>query len=262
MNKQVFGTKEWSSSSFNIQFGCEHNCHYCYAKAMTPRHKKINIKDWANPIINLEAMMKLFGKRSGTIMFPTTHDITISNLSNVMDALYRMLGAGNHVLLVTKPHYDCVKYICDVLKGKEDQILWRFTIGSADGKILKFWEPEAPSYTERLKSLKHAFKKGFQTSVSCEPMLDGAIDQVVEAVRPYITDAVWIGLPNFLIERLKINGAPQEVIDRGSYLLSIFNDDFIQQLYKKYKKDKMVKWKESIKSIVGIPVPDQPGLDV
>jgi len=37
MNKQTQKTIDWASATWNIVSGCEHNCHYCYAKRMANR---------------------------------------------------------------------------------------------------------------------------------------------------------------------------------------------------------------------------------
>jgi protein gp37 len=37
MNKQGKGKIDWASVSWNVITGCEHNCHYCYAKRMAKR---------------------------------------------------------------------------------------------------------------------------------------------------------------------------------------------------------------------------------
>ena len=40
------------------------------------------------------------------------------------------------------------------------------------------------------------------------------------------------------------------------------NDDNILQIYNLYKDDELIKWKESIKKIAGIYVPNESGLDI
>ena len=63
-----------------------------------------------------------------------------------------------------------------------EQLLFRFTVGSAKDDVLSFWEPGAPTFAERMASLELAWAHGYQTSVSCEPMLDGHIEDVVHRV--------------------------------------------------------------------------------
>ena len=40
------------------------------------------------------------------------------------------------------------------------------------------------------------------------------------------------------------------------------NNDNIMKLYHKYKDNPKIKWKESIKKIVGIEIPTEAGLDI
>ena len=260
MNKPVFGTKEWASSNENILYGCQHDCLYCYGKAMSPRHGK-KIEDWKNPALR---KVKGYGKRKGTIMFPTTHDIHPDNLKDILIALEKMLKPGNDVLIVSKPHLECISALCNKLEQYKNQILFRFTIGSWYNATLSFWEPNAPKFEERLECLKYAHGKGFATSISCEPMLDENIAYVINMVRLYVTDAIWLGKANFLIERLKINGYGdnKEIMDVARNLIELQSDENIKVLYNTYKNDPIIKWKESIKKVVGLEVPTEPGLDI
>lgn len=259
--KEVFGTKEWAESNHNIQFGCENNCLYCYARAMAPRHKKVAI--WHQPVLSEKGVNANFGKRKGTIMFPTTHDITENNIDNCSKILERMLFKGNRVLIVSKPKLDCVKRLCKDLKNFKDLILFRFTIGSANNETLKFWEPDAPSFIERFDSVRLAKAFGFDTSVSCEPMLDNNIEEVVEKLLPSVTDAIWIGKANKLRTRLKINKEWNPIVQaRAEQLLAWQADRYIIPLYEKYKDNPKIKWKESIKKVVGLKIPTKAGLDI
>ena len=138
-------------------------------------------------------------------MFPTTHDISPENLEVNLEGIAHVLNRGHDILIVSKPHLECIKAICDKFIAFKDKILFRFTIGSASDKVLKFWEPNAPDFCERLASLKHAFECGFETSVSCEPMLDERIEDVVTKVEPYVTDAIWIGKMNNCTARVNRN---------------------------------------------------------
>jgi DNA repair photolyase len=261
--KPVFGTKEWASSNVNILNGCQHDCLYCYAKAMSCRQGR-KIENWKTPTLRKHMLEKGFGKRKGTIMFPTTHDIHPDNINHILDILEKMLKPGNDVLIVSKPHIQCITAICKLCEPYKNQILFRFTIGSADYDILKFWEPNAPSFNDRLTCLQYAFDLNFKTSVSCEPMLDDNITTVITKVEDYVTDAIWLGKANFLIERLKINGLWDNpfVKIRAKQLIDWQSDDNIRKLYKKYKTHPKIKWKESIKKVVGIEVPLEAGLDI
>ena len=256
------GTQEWAASNVNIQDGCEHNCRYCYAKTMAIRFKRMTAATWAEPSLRGHDVAKGFTKRSGRIMFPTAHDITEQNIDACVVVLGRMLKAGNDVLIVSKPRPSCVERLCAELAPFRDQVVVRFSIGSANAAVLKFWEPGAPTFRQRLASLKAAYLRDFKTSVSCEPILDSRIDHVVDAVHPFVTDSIWLGKINRLRSILPLN-CPNDggVMSKGESLMASQNDDAIRDLYVRYHNDPLIKWKDSIKKVVGIQRPTEMGLD-
>ena len=257
------GTQEWADTNENIEKGCEHDCAYCYAKQMACLYGRSTPASWSIPVVNEAALEKRYAKRKGRIMFPSTHDIAPRNLDACVRVLKRMLEAGNNVLIVSKPHLDCVTGLCAELAEYRDQITFRFTVGSADDAVLKLWEPGAPSYTERLATLKHAHERGFETSVSCEPMLDANIDTVVSSVTPYVTDTIWLGRANRLNHVLALNCPGDADMRRhADALIATWDDDAVKALYQRYKDHPLIRWKDSIKKVVGIERPTEKGLDV
>ena len=94
-------------------------------------------------------------------MFPSSHDITPTNLAGCLVFLEELLRVGNQVLVVSKPHLDCIEAVCEKFGDYQGQILFRFTIGACDDSVLSFWEPGAPEYAERKASLEHAYSEGF-----------------------------------------------------------------------------------------------------
>jgi len=260
--KGVFGTYEWAASTANCAVGCQHDCKFCYAKTKAIRAGLRTPKTWCQESISGKAMSKKIGKRKGTIMFPTLHDLTPNNLAACVVYLERLLSAKNNVLIVSKPHLECIEFLCRAFSIYKNQILFRFTIGSANNDVLQAWEPGAPPFEERVASLKIAFEAGYKTSISCEPMLDDKICDVICEVEKYVTDAIWLGKANKLIERMIVNGASEKDLEMGRKLVSIQNDVAIKELYQVYKDHLKIKWKESIKTTVGIEVPTQKGLDI
>ena len=248
------GTRQWSNKSINFQTGCEHNCLVCYAKDMAVKFNQIKKNDWENPTIRLDDVNKKISKwNESLVMFPSSHDITPNNINEAMIVLKKILEADNEVLIVSKPHYDCIKRICDTFTDYKDKILFRFTMGSYDNDVLKFWEPNAPELDERMKSLKYAFNSGYNTSVSCEPMMDNKVDKVIDAVKPYVTETIWLGKVKSLWPRLKRNtDMNDELMKRAKQLEQWQSDANIKLLYDKYKNDTMIRWKESIEKVVGI----------
>jgi DNA repair photolyase len=263
--KPVFGTSEWAKHNKNIFLGCQHDCLYCYAKAMAIRYGRATPESWSTPKLNKKASSAAVGKRQGTTMFPTTHDIHPDNLSECLQYLQKLLKPGNTVLIVTKPHLECIDKLTNELKPFWTQILFRFTIGSPDSRILKSWEPNAPSYEERIKAVKLAFERGFQTSISCEPMLDTISNMcyLFRRAAPYITNSIWMGKANDLIQRLSANGhKDQASLDAAKEIIAYWNDRAVGLLYEDLKNEPKVRWKESIKKVVGLEVPTEKGLDI
>lgn len=261
--KKASGTKEWAACNVNIQQGCEHGCLYCYAHGNAGRFKQASAKSWTTPSRNRAAVAKAYNKRyEKPVMFPSTHDITDANLTDCLAVLKKLLGAGNRVLVVSKPHLKCVKELCRELDEFKSRVLFRFSIGSANDAVLSFWEPHAPSYRERLDSLKWAHRQGFKTSVSCEPMLDGNIQRVIDDARAYVTDSIWLGRVRRIQNCLTLN-APgnQEAKRKAAALMELQNDLWVMGLYVKHKDDPLIRYKDSIKQVVGLERPDEAGLD-
>lgn len=260
--KEVFGTTEWASKNVNYIQGCEHDCKYCYAKDMAIRFKRKSTDDWSTEVVNIKTLNKGWRKAKGTIMFPSTHDLTPANLNSSIVVLRKLLAARNNVLIVSKPHYDVIRVICDLFPNYKDQILFRFSIGSINSDTLKFWEPGAPDYDERKQCLIHAFENGYATSVSVEPMLDNNMEELIDDLSPIVTDSIWMGKMNRLFPRLKRNGIfDNETTVKAHELIAMQSDSEILKLYDQFKNNPLIKWKESIKKLVGIEVATESGLD-
>jgi DNA repair photolyase len=257
------GTQEWAASNVNIQDGCEHDCLYCYAKTMAIRFKRATPASWKYPRLRQHDVDRGFTRRSGRIMFPTAHDITDRNIEQCLTVLRRMLAAGNDLLIVSKPRISCVRRLCEDLEPHRAQIMFRFSIGSTDDAVLSFWEPGAPPFKARLDCLQYAYAEEFCTSVSGEPMLDANPDALIAAVRPFVTDCIWIGKINRLRQILPFN-CPRhaEAVRRGEALIASQSDPAIQALYARHRHDTRIKWKDSIKKVVGLNRPAEAGMDI
>jgi hypothetical protein len=97
---------------------------------------------------------------------------------------------------------------------------------------------------------------GFKTSVSCEPVLDTNCIELAEAVLPFVTDAVWIGKANQLMERIALNcGNNPQVHDAAYQLLKSQSVAWANQLYAHFKDNPKVKWKHNMKIILGLDIP-------
>ena len=252
MSKRKTGTKEWSTHSVNIQKGCENNCRYGYCRDLALRFPKLMPKNgWENP--ELKPLPDKYPKYNGVVMFPTQHDITPQNVDKCFYALSRLLEAGNQVLIVTKPTLACVTHLCHMLRIWKPQIMWRFTIGNIYDEVLKYWEPNAPGFQERLDSLTVAHSHGYRTSVSIEPMLGstGETCVLVDKIAPFVSDSIWIGRMNKPAQRVKCEtDFDRHMLDE---LLAAQTDYKLRELYETLQHNPKVRWKESIASALGLP---------
>jgi len=194
-------------------------------------------------------------------MFSSSLDITPNNLDGCLTALRCLIVVGNRMLVVSKPHLDCIKRFCEIFRPHRRRILLRFSIGACDDRILSYWEPNAPSYKERKACLEYAYNAEFRTSVSVEPMLDSAnIDILISEFSPFVTHSIWIGTMNHLGRFEK--GTDMVLKQAVNRIRQGQMDIIIKQIYERYKNNPMIRWKKEIKKVVGIPVSKINGLDI
>lgn len=258
--KKVNGFKEWTKYSVNCCTGCSNDCQYCYAKGMAVRFKQLTAEEWQLERVRQKDVDKKRKLYDGRVMFPSSHDITPGNFDACMIVLEKLLKAGNELLIVSKPRLECIRAICYSFKTYRDKIIFRFTIGACDDGVLSFWEPNAPKYEERRASMKHAFEAGFETSVSVEPMLcaDGIFD-LVKDLEPFTTNSIWIGKMNHF-KNIRIDS--DEIHEAVRVIKDGQEDENIFEIYSKLKDNPLIKWKDSIKKVVGIEAPVEAGLDI
>ncbi|MEE4240865.1 MAG: radical SAM protein [Desulfopila sp.] len=259
---KIRGTREWAVAAIDCCTGCSHGCRYCYARYdAVVRHKTLSAAGWGVPKIDLKALTREYPLYPGQVMFPASHDIQPEIVDDCILLLEKLLEAGNTVLVVSKPHLRSIEKICDTFKEKKQALLFRFSITAQDGEILRFWEPAAPLYAERLTALRYAHEHGFQTSVSVEPMLaSGNIEELVAEVAPFVTHSIWIGKMNRIGERVEIDSA--ETAKEVQRIEAGQSDEKIRALYQRLQHHELVRWKESIKEVVGLKLPDRAGLDL
>ncbi len=259
--KRVSGTREWSVKSANCILGCSHNCRYCYSRRqMVDRFKLVKPGEWTQMKVRERALRKRWKKVVGNVMFPTTHDITPDTIEPCLKMISNILEPGNNILIVSKPHLSCISEICQKFGEYKDRILFRFTIGALFGPLLAYWEPGAPSPEERLECLKLAFTSGFGTSISMEPLLDPEnLDQYLDKMLPFVSDSIWIGLMNKIDQRVKIE--TEEDARIVAELKKWQTEEKVLEMYNRWKDTPKIKWKESVKQIVGLPLLEEDGLD-
>jgi len=260
--RPVRGTYEWAVATVNCSVGCPHDCRYCYARQNFMASRGENSADkWVQVSPIAEDQDGAGRQYAGVVMFPSQHDIVPENLDECLRTLKNLLSLDNQVLIVSKPHRSCIDTICRELISFRSRIVFRFTITARREEILRLWEPGAPGYPERLACLELAKGLDFKTSVSVEPILD--MDDVVSMVNellPLVTDTIWLGKMNKIAERVFVDtGAIAEAAAR---IIEKQNDDRIRDLYRKLSVIQQIRWKESIKTVIGLPQAPEPGLDM
>jgi DNA repair photolyase len=245
------GTKEWADYNINIGKGCSHGCLYCYASDMALRFGRIKDREeWLNEVIVYKNVTKGYRLRKGVIMMPTAHDVTGNYLPHVVSVLKKILAAGNQVLIVSKPHYDCIKEICRELSEYKAQIVFRFTIGTLDPVVSRFWEPGAPLPEGRLESLAYARSQGFETSVSMEPMLGGTDDAIrtFHGVEGHVSDKIWVG--KMSLPRRRVDISRPDLLKAVEEIELLQSDEEIKRLYGHLNSHPKIAWKDSIKKVM------------
>jgi DNA repair photolyase len=228
---------------------------------MAIRFKQVTVAQWPLERIRQKDVTKRHKNYNGQVMFPSSHDITPTNLDACLTVMKNLLDVGNRVLVVSKPHLDCIRVICERFEPVKDQILFRFTIGACDDQILSYWEPNAPGYDERKQCLMYAYLAGFQTSVSAEPMLDSAnIDTLISQLLPYVTHSLWIGTMNHLGRFGK--GSDMVLWRAIAKIRREQRGEIIKSIYRRHRNNPLIRWKKEIKKVVGIPMPKINGLDI
>ena len=250
MAKSIYGANEWGvDGKISCFGGCRNDCRYCYSKNReTKRFKRI--EDWAKMKVRPADVYRV-RKFLGTVMFPTNHDLVPEVFAECRIVLQYLLAAGNTVILVSKPHFQCIKPLVDTLGAYKERLIFRFTIGCTSQTLLNYWEPAAPSLSERIRCLRYAFEHGYRTSVSAEPVLDwDHLDDLVEKLAPITNESLWIGMMNFrsYFPTIKTNEDKlmHDSIKKGH------TKEQLQSVFNRHKGNPLIRWKSSIAKILGI----------
>jgi len=245
LEKIPTGTKEWADHNVNCIKGCYNNCRYCYAMLMAKRFGRATNNTWKKMIIREDVVNSKFRKFSGRVMFPSSHDIF--DMPDYEDACFtvleNLLTSGNEVLVTTKPRLAIIKKIDREFSDYKEQIQFRFTITSSNDQLLKYWEPNAPLFRERLKSLQYAFKKRYKTSVSIEPFLDYDPQPLIDSISPSVTESIWLGIMNYIPRN---NLKKSEVLYYDS-IRKYYSEEHLKEIYEFFNKHPKIRWKDSIK---------------
>ena len=152
--------------TFNPYSGCDHACVYCYASSYIPNFAKCRPKKSLLRILQQEAA-KLKGET-----------VSIANSSDPYPRMEAEAGLTRKCLEILLQH-DCRIQIItkSTLVTRDTDLLSRIpstiavTITTDDDAIAKLIEPNAPSSTERLKTIEALTRKGIPASVRIDPII-------------------------------------------------------------------------------------------
>ena len=91
-------------------------------------------------------------------------------------------------------------------------------------------------------------------------MLDADhIDELVDGLLPLVTDAIWIGKMNRIRHCVDIN---DDDVEKEVQRLEVGQAaENIGEIYARHKDNPKIKWKDSIKKVVGLKRAERPGMD-
>jgi len=101
---------------------------------------------------------------------------------------------------------------------------------------------------DRIKSLRR---------VKASDLIGNAVD-TVNTLAPHVTDSIWIGKMNQIESRTAPGTSALEI----ARIMQGQTDDAVHIIYESLKHHPLIRWKESYKTVLGISLAQQAGLDV
>lgn len=215
-DKYLFGPECKTDKLVNIDRGkCLNNCAYCMVPAMRARRAGpkavvkehlVHAKPWSpvfttsglsiTPGISYRSVKKVITPPNPIWQLFASHDTYPSNIDRVIATIHRIMSRPEccYILMHTKPHLFCTERLIEECKPYKNRIIWRISISSAYGQILKKWEPAATSFRERLECVKLLHSNNYRVGVSCTPILSGGIHFLYNAVKDYISEYFTLAL--------------------------------------------------------------------
>ena len=251
--KRLSGFNELAEDKLNITaHGCDYECRYCFNTSICIWARGLKPADIGVTVIDPEKLDILIDRKGDTAIYPNTHDITPEHLESHLFFIGKLLAVYPHVTVISKPNLICIRAICQAFPDHKDKLTFLFTIGTVDDKVREFWERKAPSIPERVECLKLAHDLGYKTSVISEPLLDEVPDGILQMVKPYVTDVIWIGKGKMMMQRVSCNGYKDaETKARVKQLDAWHSKANLEIIYQRLKSDSQIRWKETIQKIIG-----------
>jgi DNA repair photolyase len=176
-SKTILSVSKVYNYVINPYVGCEHGCHYCYARFIKrfsghtePWGKFVDIKINAADLLRAE----ITRKKCASVWIsglcdpyqPLEADYKITR--NCLEIL-----ADNNWPVVIQTRSSMVLRDIDIIKRAEHFEVG-LTVTTADDEIRKLFEPDAPLIKERLTTLDELHRSGIRTYAMIAPILPGA----------------------------------------------------------------------------------------
>jgi DNA repair photolyase len=175
--KNILSKSQVYDYALNAYVGCSHSCAYCYARFMKrftghrePWGDFVDVKINAAELLEREVRRKKQGR------------VWISGVCDAYQPLerkYRLTGrcvkilAENGWRFTIQTKSPLVVRDIEILKKAADCEVG-FTITTADEKVRRIFEPNAPSIAARVEALAALHDAGIRTFVMVAPLLPGA----------------------------------------------------------------------------------------
>jgi DNA repair photolyase len=261
-----FGFGQWGkkSNSEAIYYGCFNNCRYCgVAITQCDWLNKRKREDWNLMVLNKQAYNKRIRKRTERSIFPTSHDMFWFNKKMCFNFLKKLINPKklvfNDVLIISKPRYDVIKYLCEKFEEMEHfekvkkAIQFRFTITTQNEGLIRFWEGNSPLFPERKKALKYTSDNEWDNSVVLEPYLDPPekLIALVDVLTPITVGSIWVGHMN----RIKKKGLLKEEEPYYRDIRKNCSHRQLTHIIRSLKDNRKIKYKGSIVKKINL-IPD------
>lgn len=163
--------------TFNPYTGCCHNCVYCYASSYVPRFSDCRPKKDLLKRLEREAL-KLRGET-----------VSLSNSSDPYPQMERELGLTRECLRILSRSKCRIQVVTkstlvtrDIDLLNEASATVALTITTDNNDLAKRIEPNAPSATERLRTVETLVSKGVPVSVRIDPVIPFVNDDPAKLV--------------------------------------------------------------------------------
>jgi DNA repair photolyase len=193
--------KEYSPLAVNLYKGCVHGCRYCYAPACLRQTRETfhaNVTPRSGILQAIDRDLKAIAPNNGNlfatsvqktqdrVLFcftsdPYQGDNRLNQITRQALKLFRQYGVPFQVL--TKGGMKAVRDFD--LYSQYDAFACTLTF--SDEERSKEWEPEAAFPQSRIQALQEAKKRGIETWVSFEPVLDAeSVFSLLDATHEFV----------------------------------------------------------------------------